>query len=305
MRRGGLRRVLEDDGESVGDRIDGCWLNEVSPFTGLAESRQVASAPNVEHAPGVDQEQLDELVDEIRAARPQLIDAWEATALVESLGYTDGRVQREFGFQDTLAAGDYVYLLSRTEGGRDEVRAPVTESLTTIVLRSAASTMTYAVPWLTVFLVQAIRPDVLSLPSRVAPALALALMFSLVASGGFVQAIVRRGEFYVGLGQFALAREVVGALLRIGSAVAIVVALAGVLLGWYFQLFDWPSLILGADAFVIMSVLWMVCGIFTIRRQQWRVALVFLAGFAAYAVAKLMGADPLTAQLITGTALLA
>src|SRR5262245_60376532 len=56
--------------------------------------------------------QLEELREKVRALRPRLVDAWETTALIESLGYTDGRVQREFGFADTLEAGEYLHGLS-------------------------------------------------------------------------------------------------------------------------------------------------------------------------------------------------
>src|SRR5213592_2464382 len=188
---------------------------------------------------------FDELVAAVRAVRPRLVDAWEATAVIESLGYTDARVQQEFGFSDTRAAG---------------------------------STLIYAVPWLSVFVAQMLRPEAMQAPMRVAPALALALMFSLIVSGGFVQAIVRRGEFYIGMRQPGMARLVVEALLRFGIATTVAVGLGGLFVGWYFELFAWPALILGADAFVLMSVLWMVCGIFAIRQQHWRVAIALFAG---------------------------
>jgi len=174
-----------------------------------------------------------------------------------------------------------------------------------IAVRSAASTLIYAVPWLAVFIAQVIRPDAMRLPSRVAPALALALMFSLVASGGFGQAIVRRGEFYVGLRQFAMARYIVGAVLKIGTALIAAMASIGLVVGWYFELFSWPSLVLGADAFIIMSLLWMVCGTFGIRQQQWRVAAAFVAGFAAFAGTRAAGTDVVTSQLVAAATVLA
>jgi hypothetical protein len=70
-----------------------------------------------ERAPIVNPDSLDELVANVHAERSRLLDAWEATALVESLGYSDARVQREFGFSDTLAAGEYVYRHSRAQAG--------------------------------------------------------------------------------------------------------------------------------------------------------------------------------------------
>jgi hypothetical protein len=268
------------------------------------DDRRPATSAGTERSSGPDPGRLSELVAEVRAARPALLDAWEATALVESLGYTDARVRREFGFSETLTAGEYVYRLSCDRPRPRSAWVPKIESLLTIVTRSAASTLIYAVPWLTVFVAQLIRPDAMQLPPRVAPALAVALMFSLVWSGGCVQVIVRRGEFYIGLHQPGLAREVVDMLLRIGVGLTVAAALGGVLVGWYFGLFPWPALVLSADAFIIMSVLWMVCGVFAIRQQQWRVSVAFGAGFIAYAIARAMRADVLTAHLVAATTVL-
>src|SRR5437867_640284 len=127
--------------------------------------------------PAVVDPALDELVAVVRAARPRLIDAWEATALIESLGYTDARVQHEFGFSDTRTAGEYLYPLCRAPLGPADRWAPAAARAVAIFTRAAASTLIYAVPWLTVFVAQILRPDAMRAPTRVAPALAIALMF--------------------------------------------------------------------------------------------------------------------------------
>src|SRR6266487_6963950 len=132
----------------------------------------------------------DELGAVVRGVRPRLVDAWEATAVIESLGYTDARVQQEFGFSDTRAAGEYLYPMCRGPVGPSERWAPTAEPAVAIFTRAAASTLIYAVPWLSVFVAQMLRPEAMQAPMRVAPALALALMFSLIVSGGFVQAVV-------------------------------------------------------------------------------------------------------------------
>jgi hypothetical protein len=248
---------------------------------------------------------FDELVAAVRAVRPRLVDAWEATAVIESLGYTDARVQQEFGFSDTRAAGEYLYPMCRGPVGPSERWAPTAQPAVAIFTRAAASTLIYAVPWLSVFVAQILRPEAMQAPMRVAPALALALMFSLIVSGGFVQAIVRRGEFYIGMRQPGLARLVVEALLRFGIATTVVVALGGLFVGWYFELFAWPALILGADAFVLMSVLWMVCGIFAIRQQHWRVAIALFAGFLTFAGLRSAGGDVIMSQLTAAVTVLA
>lgn len=260
--------------------------------------------PSVARRPGTDRESLERLAAEVRTARPHLVDHWEATAVVEALGYNDGRVYREFGLANTLELGEYIWNGREPTPAASPAWTPETESTGRIVARSAISTLVYAVPWLSVFIAQTISPTAMVLPSQVAPAVALALMFSLVVSGGFVQAIVRRGEFYVGNLQVGMAREVIGALTRVGMSITVVTATAGVGLGWYFELAGWPALILGADVFVTLSALWMICGRFAIRRQQWRVSVTFGFGFAGFLCARQLDADVLTAQLVAATVLL-
>src|SRR5919197_2423056 len=114
---------------------------------------------------------LDELVTTVRAARPRLVDAWEATAFIESLGYTDARVQQEFGFNDTRAVGEYLYPRCRGRLGAADRWTPAVEPAGGIFARAAASTLIYAVPRLTTFLAQLANPEAMRAPTRVAPAL--------------------------------------------------------------------------------------------------------------------------------------
>src|SRR5829696_2353876 len=107
----------------------------------------IAAAVGTRRPQRAQHHQFDELVSSIVESRPHLVDGWEATAVLESIGYTDARVQQELGVGDTRKAGDYVYARSR------EVRPPAArwspasvESARAIVVRSGASTLIYAIP---------------------------------------------------------------------------------------------------------------------------------------------------------------
>jgi hypothetical protein len=144
------------------------------------------------------------------------------------------------------------------------------------------------------------------LPGSAGPPLSLALMLSLIVSGGFIQAISRRGQFYIGVKQPGLAALVVGYLLRIGAMVAVAAAAAGVFVGWYFNLFSWPYLVLWADEFLVLCALWMMCGVLAVREEHWRVPLAFALGGLAFVVVRGTGRDALLAQMIgAGTVLAA
>ena len=121
------------------------------------------------------QRALDDLTAAVASARPHLIDAWEAAALIESFGYTDARIRREFGFSDTAAIGAYVF---HTLAGRprdsiaigersDRKEPPVVLSF----IDAIGASLVYALPWLVTFLIERVRPDMLRLPGNAGPPL--------------------------------------------------------------------------------------------------------------------------------------
>src|SRR5207244_7077217 len=183
---------------------------------------------------------IDELIASIAHARPRLLDRWEAAALIESFGYTDSRLQREFGFADSLALGSFVYEKLRGRSASWRARREAGPSVALDLLNSVSASIIYAVPWLVLFIIERYHPETLRLPGKVGPPLSLALMMSLVVSGGFVQAIARRGQFYIGIKQPGVGSAVTGYLFRLGAAAAVVVAVVGIAIAAYFDLFTWP-----------------------------------------------------------------
>src|SRR2546426_516745 len=83
-------------------------------------------------------------------------------------------------------------------------------------------------------------------------------------------------------------------------------AAPGLFVGWYFNLFSWPYLVLWADEFLLLCALWMTCGVLAIREEHWRVPLAFALGGLAFVIVSATGRDALLAQMIgAGTVLTA
>jgi len=249
---------------------------------------------------------LDRLVDAVRTARPRLVDEWETTAVIESLGYTDARIRREFGFSDTAALGAHVFnvLSARPAEPVAIARRHAAHPLLQLI-DSVGASLVYALPWLVTFLLERVRPEALRLPAGAGPPLSLSLMLSLIVSGGFIQAIARRGQFYIGMKQPGLAAMACGYLLRLGALVSLAAAATGLAVGWYFSLFTWPYLVLWADQFLILCALWLTCGMLTVRDEHWRVPVAFAVGGLAFLAVRATGHDALVAQLIGSAAVLA
>ena len=173
------------------------------------------------------------------------------------------------------------------------------------LIDAIGASLVYALPWLVTFLIERVRPDALRVPGSAGPPLSVALMLSLIVSGGFIQAISRRGQFYIGLKQPGLAKMVCSYLLRLGAMVSVLVAALGLLVGWYFSVFTWPHLILWADEFLLLCALWMTCGVLAVREERWRVPLAFAIGALTFVAVRALGQDALFAQLAGAGAVLA
>jgi hypothetical protein len=249
---------------------------------------------------------IEGLIASVACARPRLLDRWEAAALIESFGYTDTRLQREFGFPDSLALGSFVYEALRDgPGGAAPSARPGGPSAALDLLNSVSASIIYAVPWLALFVIERSHPAALRLPGAAGPPLSLALMMSLVVSGGFVQAIARRGQFYIGIKQPGLGSIVGAYLFRLGAQTVLAAAAAGIAVAAYFELFAWPYIVLAADYFILLTLLWMTCAVITVRQQQWRVPLAFAAGAAAFVLLRASGKDVLMSQFLASGAVLA
>lgn len=259
--------------------------------------------------------ELEELAGAVAAVSPQIADAWEATACVESFGYTDRAVAQDFGLANTRVLGERIYAelasasanptrahaarASDTVGGR--IRAEVG-----VFLRTFSSSFVYSLPWILMFFLEHWRPDALRLPPDFAAPLNLALMASLITSGGFIQAIARKGGFYLCLEQSELARRICARIRQLGAAVTALVAVGAGVLALYFDIFDGPHVAAGATYYVILSVLWMTCAVISLENHRWGIPVVFCGGALAFLLCRAVSSLPiLLAQLLAAAAALA
>ena len=252
-----------------------------------------------------------DLVHVVEAAEPPLVDSWEATALIESLGYTDQVSRENFGFSDTRALAEHVYAQLAPGGHRSGAHTPAGETPSwrraarecRVFVEAFTSSYVYAVPWVALVILQYTRPNALQLPADLAGLLSLALMASLITSGGFIGLIARRGQFYIGLKQPALADNAARQFVEAGCIATLLLAMSALVLGLYFDVFPSPFLLIATIYYLMLCPLWMMCKVLTLDNTFWRVALVLAAAVLAYVcVVAGFGAPTLVAQLAAPSA---
>ncbi len=218
------------------------------------------------------EQQLSELIAKVENISPQLVDFWQATAIVESLGYTDDIIQQEFDFPDALSLGKYIYehhqslpIIKPKQSKISFARQVYLELQ--IFLNQFIRSFVYAVPLILILILgdTQIISETKILPPQLASLFTIATLASLITSGGFVQMISRRGEFYLGLGEPLQAQRVCLSIFYIGSIVSIGFGLLGLFFGFYRSFFADEFLIIATIYYLMLSLLWMLLAVVSIQ----------------------------------------
>ena len=252
------------------------------------------------------EDKLRSLLLKVEAVSPHLVDHWQTTAIVESLGYTDRSIQEEFGFSDALALGRHLYDChqSTVQPQIDHLtpnarQTPWTEFW--IFLTEFCRSFVYAVPLLAVLIVEylPIKQTAQWLPPELATLFTLATIASLSTSGGFVQMIQRRGLFYLHLGEMGQVRWVCNTFFTLGMGTSLLLSFMSIWFGFYRSLFADQYLVLATFYYLSLSALWMLFAVLSLL-LPWGapIALVSLTGLFLI-LRVLFGIGALEAQIVT------
>lgn len=231
-----------------------------------------------------------DLLTDVHELAPDVADAQEIAALVESFGYTD-RTVRQWGFANVFALAEHMFL-NFPQSSRSQQRVvrpskwPSIWTETKSASRKLSASLAYSIPWMALLALEYLRPHALQVSAEFGSALSLSLIASLVTPGGFIQMIARAGSFYFGLLEPFLAHRFCVLLLKLGVASSLLLAVLGVLLGAYFHVFPGVYLLVAAANYVVLSILWMLCAILSAQGISWCIPLVFLVSAIAGALIK-------------------
>lgn len=230
------------------------------------------------------------LAQQVLKANPRPLDAWDVTALLESMGWTDHRAAERYGFDDLFAMARALF--PDLVAFRQEALPPRPglqwHALLWRVLVQFPHGLAFALPIIISFV--AMLTLRISLNSYLyfnvlqATALALAIFLSFLATGGIVQAMANSVHLFLNMGETALARATAWRLMRWGMAIAVVLA-AAILAGDLIIPVLPPDLVLFMDVYlVLMSAMWLSFGsLYILRSEHWLSVITAGGVLVAYA----------------------
>jgi hypothetical protein len=225
-------------------------------------------------------EEVEDLLTDGRKQGAQFAHDLEVAALIESFGYND-RYAREKGFPDIFSMSEHLFPRLQLEVTSEENlprnrKQPAASTEIRYAVGKFCLAIGYSIPWMALLALEHLRPDALRVSPELGGALSLSLIASLIMTGGFVQIICRRGNFYYGMKEHSLARSTCMSLLNLGLTSSIFLALLAMILGSYFHLFAGRYLVLAATNFLALSLLWMLCAVLSVQGIGWCILCIFV-----------------------------
>ncbi len=246
--------------------------------------------------------EIEDLLIKGRNGTAQVVHARELAALMESFGYTD-RSAQEAGFVDVFSGAECLFTSFKTDPKPTHIIARNIDGTAfkeeaKCAIRKISLSLAYAVPWMILLALEYLWPNALEISPELGGALCLALIASLITSGGFIQMISRSGSFYYGCGQPILVHRICTSLVSVGFSCTLILASLGMLLGFYFHLFGGSYLTLAAIHYVALSLLWMYCSILSVQGRGWYIPLVFLISALSSGLIKILAHSSATILLM-------
>ncbi len=233
-------------------------------------------------------------------------DEWEIAAQLEVMGLRDSDARADYDARDLfdLARRIYSWFLEdrlRFEAEPEDPQPRV--SALGRFLRNYIIGLSFSLP----MALQAVTMVVwgygvwgaIEMDLRIGTAIALGFIASYVVTGGFMQAIVRRGLFYVYQQEEWLARWTALRAWSIALRIVLALLIPALAINAIFGLLPWSIVLTAAGYYVALAILWLNWALIYLVRKTW---LFFLTTAIALAMvliaAKGFGAPPILANAI-------
>lgn len=202
-------------------------------------------------------------------------DQYEVAAILESMGWTDQRAAEAFGATDLFDLAQQIWPLVSQSVSVQGIQAPPDVTFFQALyknIRYFLRGIMFAAP--TVVSVAAMLTLRFSLWSYqyfsvdMATSIALGTILSFSVTGGFMQAIARRGLMYVSQHQYSMARRMTFMFMRVGVVVSLVVGILILLVDLVFPVFPPRMLSIMIIYYAFLCAIWLSLTVFYMLQQE-------------------------------------
>lgn len=216
-----------------------------------------------------------------------LHDTLHVTALLEKAGWSDRRASQEFGYDDLFAMAEEVYWQANARVTRSTTAGPDPYPWYRWIFMGLIyflRGMIFAMPMIiSVFAMLQLRYSLWSYVDfdvERATGIAIGTIASFLVTGGFGQAIARRGLFYISMKEFALSRQTTMRFMIAGMMVSLLVAAAVLVINLLFPFFSWRLLSHAAPYYLFLCLLWLTITILYMMQREVLFTAITAAGIA-------------------------
>lgn len=218
-------------------------------------------------------------------------DAWEITAQLEVMGLRDADARASYGHRDLFELGRAIYDLVQRRIVIPEVEPDDPPKKSPSFISQYIRGSIFAVP----MLLQAAAIltwgyglwGARDVDVRTGTAIALGFVASYVLTGGFVQAITRRGLFYIYQQESGLARWVVLRGWWLGARIVLGLIVPALAFNALYGLLPWDLFFVATLYYASLSILWLNWSMVYVAGQRYWIAIV--TGVALAVVVVLAG----------------
>ena len=233
-------------------------------------------------------------------------DHWEIAAQLEVMGLRDTDARTDHGVRDLFELAQRIYGWYAEGRLRAELEPEDPEPRVVPAVRflkNYVTGLTFSLP----MALQAVTMvtwgygvwGAIEMDLRVGSAIALGFIASYIVTGGFMQAIVRRGLFYVYQEEHQLARWTALRAWSIALRIVLALLVPAMAVNAVFGLLPWTIVITAAGYYVALSILWLNWALIYLVRKTWLFLLTTAIALAVVLIAaKVFGASPVAANAI-------
>ncbi len=223
-----------------------------------------------------DKEQLlNRLVDDVIERQPYPEDVYEVAAILESMGWNDGRANRSFGSDDIFQlASDVLYAMQEkaqftpfTPREKEDFWKEL-RSVVTSFIRGVFFALPMAISVLAMLTLRFSLWSYEYLSLELATSIAIGTILSFMTIGGFTQAIARRGFTYIRQGFYNTARKVTFYFIKIGYVVCAAIAIILIFMNIFMNIYPFRMMSVIVLYFLFLSTIWLSVTIMYILERE-------------------------------------